>query len=178
MPEASTTAIVGVGNIGSSLARRLSRGGESIVLAAKDLAHAQALASELGPRVRAASVDEAIAGTNVIVLALWLDDIKEVIPQEEPFLDGKVVVDPSNPVSYATGSPVRTLPKDSPQPQLWQACFRQVRTTSRRLELSPRLLWREKPCDNHIARSSFTRRTTKLPRPPPNVRSAPPASTR
>lgn len=111
MPEASTTAIVGVGNIGSSLARHLSRGGESIVLAAKDLAHAQALASELGPRVRAASVDEAIAGTNVIVFALWLDDIKEVIPQEEPFLDGKVVVDPSNPVSYATGSPVRTLPQ-------------------------------------------------------------------
>ena len=42
MPESSTTAIVGVGNIGSALARQLNRGGESIVLAANDRSHAEA----------------------------------------------------------------------------------------------------------------------------------------
>ena len=111
MPEAPTTAIVGVGNIGSALARDLSRAGESIVLASKDPAHAEALADELGPMVRAASVEDAIAGANVIVFALWLDSMKEVIQQQSDLLDGKIVVDPSNPVSYATGSPVRTLPE-------------------------------------------------------------------
>lgn len=44
-----TTAIVGVGNIGSALARHLVAGGEPVVLAAKDEARAQALADELGP---------------------------------------------------------------------------------------------------------------------------------
>lgn len=111
MPEASTTAIVGVGNIGSALARHLSRGGESIVLAAKDMAHAEALADELGPLVRAASVEDAIADADVIVLALWLDAMKEVIQQQARLLEGKVVVDPSNPVSYDSGKPVRTLPE-------------------------------------------------------------------
>ena len=39
-----TTAIIGVGNIGSPLARHLVGGGESVVLAAKDESRAQALA--------------------------------------------------------------------------------------------------------------------------------------
>jgi 8-hydroxy-5-deazaflavin:NADPH oxidoreductase len=111
MPEASTTAIVGAGNIGSALVRNLSRGGEPVVLAGKDRTHVEALAHELGPLVRAASVEDAIADADAIVFALWLDDMKEVIWQLGRLLEGKVVVDPSNPVSYATGSPARTLPE-------------------------------------------------------------------
>src|SRR5207253_2882331 len=55
------TAIVGIGNIGGRLARDLIRGGEPVVLAAKDEANATALAQELGDLARAASVEEAIA---------------------------------------------------------------------------------------------------------------------
>jgi 8-hydroxy-5-deazaflavin:NADPH oxidoreductase len=111
MPEAQTTAIVGVGNIGSPLARHLTRGGQQVILAAHDAAHAKALAHELRPLARAASVEDAIAESDVVVFALWLDDMRDVIPQQRRLLEGKVVVDPSNPVSYATGSPVRTLPE-------------------------------------------------------------------
>jgi NAD(P)-dependent dehydrogenase (short-subunit alcohol dehydrogenase family) len=50
-----TTAIVGVGNIGSAVARHLVAVGESVVLAAKDRSRAQALAEELGSLARAAS---------------------------------------------------------------------------------------------------------------------------
>jgi 8-hydroxy-5-deazaflavin:NADPH oxidoreductase len=49
-----TTAIVGIGNIGGTLARDLVRGGESVVLAAKDEANAAALAQELSELARAA----------------------------------------------------------------------------------------------------------------------------
>jgi predicted dinucleotide-binding enzyme len=55
------TAIIGIGNIRGTLARQLVRGGESVVLAAKDEAKAAALAQELGDLSRAASVEEAIA---------------------------------------------------------------------------------------------------------------------
>jgi predicted dinucleotide-binding enzyme len=55
-----TTAIIGVGNIGGALARRLVRGGEHVMLAAKDESKAAALAGELGPLASAASVRVAL----------------------------------------------------------------------------------------------------------------------
>ncbi len=107
----STTAIVGVGNIGGALARHLVAGGEPVVLAAKDESRAEALADELGPLARAASVEGAVAGADAIVFALWLDTIKELIPQHARLLKNKVVVDPSNPVAFdETGQVTRTLP--------------------------------------------------------------------
>jgi predicted dinucleotide-binding enzyme len=108
----SATAIVGVGNIGSALARDLVRGGESVVLASKDESQAEALAGELGPLARATSVEDAVAGAGAIVFALWLDTMKELIPQQARLLQGKVVVDPSNPVAFdEKGHMMRTLPE-------------------------------------------------------------------
>jgi hypothetical protein len=108
-----TTAIIGAGNIGSAVARHLVAGDETVVVAAKDAPHADALAQELGPRARAASVEAAIGGAEVVVLALWLDDSKNVISEYASSLDGKVVVDPSNPLGFdATGQMIRTLPDD------------------------------------------------------------------
>src|SRR5881394_2130247 len=72
------TAIIGIGNIGGALARDLVRGGEPVVLAAKDEANAAALAQELGELARAASVEEAIADAEAVVFAVWLDTLKEL----------------------------------------------------------------------------------------------------
>ena len=108
-----TIAIIGVGNIGSTLARNLVRGGETVVLAARDASRAEALAEQLGPPASAASVENAIADADVVVFALWLDAIKEVIPQQAALLEGKVVVDPSNPLTVdENGEFHRTLPED------------------------------------------------------------------
>lgn len=49
-----TTAIIGMGKIGSGLARNLMRGGEHVVLAALDHSQAEALAEELGDLATAA----------------------------------------------------------------------------------------------------------------------------
>jgi len=107
-----TTAIVGVGNIGDALARDLVAGGEPVVLAAKDESHAEALADELGPLASAASVEDAIAGADVVVFAVWLDTIKELIAKDGRLLEDKVVVDPSNPLGFdESGQMIRTLPE-------------------------------------------------------------------
>src|SRR5436305_1618759 len=107
------TAIIGIGNIGGPLARHLVRGGEPIVLAAKDEANAAALAQELGELARAASVEEAIAEADAVVFAVWLDTIKELIAKDAELLEGKVVVDPSNPIGFdENGEMTRTLPND------------------------------------------------------------------
>jgi predicted dinucleotide-binding enzyme len=107
-----TTAIIGTGNIGGPLARHLVRGGEPVVLAAKDEANAAALAQELGELARDASVEEAIADAEAVVFAVWLDTIKELIAKDGSLLEGKVVVDPSNPLGFdESGQMVRTLPE-------------------------------------------------------------------
>jgi hypothetical protein len=106
-----TTAIVGVGNIGSAVARHLTAGGEPVVLAAKDQSRAQRLAEELGPLAQAASVEGAISGADAVLLAVWLDTMRELIPEHAHLLAGKVVIDPSNPIGFdASGQMMRTLP--------------------------------------------------------------------
>jgi len=106
-----TTAIIGVGTLGGTVARHLVAGDEHVVLAAADEAHAKALADELGPNASAASVEDAIAGADVVVLATWLDQTRELVPGQTRLLENKVVVDPSNPIGFENGQMIRTLPK-------------------------------------------------------------------
>jgi predicted dinucleotide-binding enzyme len=106
------TAIIGVGNLGSAVARHLVAGDERVVLAAVDEGHAKALADELGSNASAASVEDAIAGADVVVLAIWLDQTKELAPAQARLLENKVVVDPSNPFGFdENGQVIRTLPQ-------------------------------------------------------------------
>jgi hypothetical protein len=107
-----TTAIIGVGNLVRTLARHLTAGGERVFLAAANEARAKTLADELGPNASAASVEDAIAGADVVVLATWLDQTRELVPARTRLLEGKVVVDPSNPIGFdQNGQMFRTLPQ-------------------------------------------------------------------
>jgi 8-hydroxy-5-deazaflavin:NADPH oxidoreductase len=107
-----STAIIGVGNLGGTVARHLVAGNEPVVLAAADETHAKALADELGPNASAASVADAIAGADVVVLATWLDQTRELLPTQARLLENKVVVDPSNPIGFdEKGQIFRTLPE-------------------------------------------------------------------
>jgi 8-hydroxy-5-deazaflavin:NADPH oxidoreductase len=106
-----TTAIIGVGNIGTAVARDLVRGGERVVLADRDESEAEALAADLGDLAAAAPVRDAIGAADAVVLAIWLDQGRELVPTIADLLDGKVVVDPSNPIGFEDGKTVRTLPE-------------------------------------------------------------------
>jgi 8-hydroxy-5-deazaflavin:NADPH oxidoreductase len=106
-----TTAIIGVGNLGGTVARHLVAGDEHVVLAAQDEAHAEALATELGPNASAASVEEAMADADTVVLATWLEQTKQLLPARARLLGNKVVIDPSNPIGFENGQMIRTLPE-------------------------------------------------------------------
>jgi hypothetical protein len=106
-----TTSIIGVGNLGGTVARHLAAGGEPVVLAALDEAHARSLADELGPNASAASVEDAIAGSDTVVLATWFEQSREYVPGLASALENKVVVDPSNPIGFEDGQMIRTLPE-------------------------------------------------------------------
>jgi 8-hydroxy-5-deazaflavin:NADPH oxidoreductase len=64
------TVIVGLGNIGSKVARNLTVGGQSVVVADKTLAKAESLAGELGSKATAMPIDQAISKADVIILTI------------------------------------------------------------------------------------------------------------
>ncbi|GAA2142983.1 NADPH-dependent F420 reductase [Actinomadura napierensis] len=106
-----TTAIIGVGAIGTVLAANLVRGGEDVVLASRGLEHAQAVAAEVG--ARAATVDDAIAAGENVILAVWFDVAKDLLVRHAGRLDGKTIIDPSNPVVLnGDGGFTKTIPAD------------------------------------------------------------------
>ena len=94
----STVAIIGTGTIGSRLAANFAAGGQDFLLAGRDQEAAGKIASGLNGHAEAVSVDEAVARADVLVVAVWLDDFKQLIAQYGERLAGKVIVDPSNPV--------------------------------------------------------------------------------
>jgi 8-hydroxy-5-deazaflavin:NADPH oxidoreductase len=94
----STVAIIGTGNIGSRLAANFAAGDQDFLLAGRDQEAAGKIASGLDGHAQAVSVDEAVDRADVLVVAVWLDDFKQLIAQYGERLAGKVIVDPSNPV--------------------------------------------------------------------------------
>src|SRR5258706_15106571 len=108
-----TAAIMGVGILGTTVARDLVQGGERVILANRDKSKADKLAAELGDLASSAEVGDAIAQSDVIVLALWLDVMKFFIPEFGGELGGKIGVDPSNPTGpEGKGGINRLLPAD------------------------------------------------------------------
>jgi 8-hydroxy-5-deazaflavin:NADPH oxidoreductase len=107
------TAIIGIGNLGGTLARELASGGEPVILSASSQAKARKVAAEIGsPASAALNNRDAVQRADNVVFALWLDPIREVIDEVADLLPGKVVIDPSNPVSVAAdGTLRRTLPE-------------------------------------------------------------------
>jgi predicted dinucleotide-binding enzyme len=107
-----TTAIIGVGNIGGTVARELAAGGEAVVLSATNSDKVRKLAAEIGaPATAALDNRDAIQRADAVILALWLGPMKAVIDEVADLLPGKLVIDPSNPIAIAAdGTVSRTLP--------------------------------------------------------------------
>src|SRR2546428_11259546 len=112
-----TTAIIGIGTIGGTVARDLTAGGEPVVLSAVNADDLAKLAAEIGSQATAAASNrEAVQRADAIVLALWLGPLKTGIDEIADLLSGKLVIDTSNPIPVgADGKVSRTLP-DGPAP--------------------------------------------------------------
>jgi len=92
------TAIVGLGNIGATVARRLAAGNVDVIVSERNLDKARQFASSLGPRATAMPVGDAIKAAGIVVLAMWFDAIKAMVAADRSAFSGKIVVDPSNPI--------------------------------------------------------------------------------
>jgi predicted dinucleotide-binding enzyme len=113
------TVVIGLGNIGLRVAKNLIAGGRSIMVADKTPAKAQKLAAELGGNTEAMPVADAIGKADIVIVAVYFDAIKQLIAAYGGTLEGKIVVDPSNPIAPdGKGGFKKTIPADQSSGQL------------------------------------------------------------
>lgn len=95
----SKIAVIGLGNIGQVVAKNLTNNNRAVIIADRNLEKANNLATQLGALAKPLSIGEAIREADIIVLAVWFSAIKEVFYQYEALLQGKIIIDPSNPIA-------------------------------------------------------------------------------
>jgi predicted dinucleotide-binding enzyme len=105
----TSISIIGIGNMGSAIAGITAKGGASVQVVARDITKAQQLAAQVGGT--AGSFGDTLTG-EIVVLALPYPALADVIATYGAQLDGKVVVDVTNPVDFATFDAL-TVPADS-----------------------------------------------------------------
>lgn len=94
-----TVAVIGTGNIGKAVANNLIKSNRPVIVAARNIEKAKALAEELGNLAQPMELSAAIKAADIVVMAVWFDAIKELFYQYEAILQGKIIVDPSNPIA-------------------------------------------------------------------------------
>jgi hypothetical protein len=90
-------AIIGAGNVGKALAGASVKAGHSVTVSSEHPENAQFLADQVGARA-GASNREAVAGADIVVLAVPYDAALDVADELGGALDGKIVVDATNQV--------------------------------------------------------------------------------
>ncbi|PUB23544.1 hypothetical protein C8K30_111142 [Promicromonospora sp. AC04] len=112
----STVTVIGAGNLGSVVAGIAAKGGTGVQVLARDVEKAQAVAGPLGGT--SGAVGDAITG-EIVVLAVPHPAVADVLATYPGALDGKVLVDVSNPVDFSTFDNL-TVPADSSAAKLLQ----------------------------------------------------------
>ena len=97
--------IIGTGNMARGIATRALAGGHTVTLLGTEAAKAEQLAGELSGDVRAGQVGDPLSG-DVVVLAVWYPAVDDILSRYGDQLDGKVVVDITNPVDPESFQPL------------------------------------------------------------------------
>ena len=98
--------IIGTGNMARGIATRVLEGGHGVTVLGTEQAKAEALAAELARgRLGAGELGDPLTG-DVVVLAVWYQAVADVLARYGDQLDGKVVVDITNPVDTETYAPL------------------------------------------------------------------------
>jgi 8-hydroxy-5-deazaflavin:NADPH oxidoreductase len=93
--------IIGSGNMGRGIGTRAVAAGRSVQVLSASAEDAQKLAGELGSGATGAASTEAPAG-RIVVLALPFDAAKEVVSGYGDALDGRIIIDITNPINFDT----------------------------------------------------------------------------
>lgn len=90
-------AVIGTGNVGGALGAALARAGHQVVFAGRDAAKAATIAQAAGAQA-APDAAAAVAGSDVVVLAVPFTAVATVVAEIAGVAGGKVVIDTTNPL--------------------------------------------------------------------------------
>ena len=96
--------IIGTGRIGGALATHWAKAGHELVISSRHPEELQDLAKSLGPKVRAATPQEAAAFGEVILLSVPYAATPQIGKDYAKELKGKVVIDTGNPYPQRDGA--------------------------------------------------------------------------
>jgi predicted dinucleotide-binding enzyme len=99
MTTTPKVAVIGLGSIGKTVAQNFVKGNRPVIIASRKLEEAATLAKELGSLATASETGEAIKNADIIVLSVWFNTIQELFKQYRTELQGKIIIDPSNPIA-------------------------------------------------------------------------------
>ena len=95
----SKVAVIGLGNIGTAVAANLIKANRSVIVADRKIEKANEFAQQAGNLAQPLAIPDAIKEADIIVFAVWFDAIKELFITYKDELNGKIIVDPSNPIA-------------------------------------------------------------------------------
>ena len=95
----SKIAVIGLGNIGKVVASNLVKGNREVMIASNKLQDAKELAQQLGHLAKPVEVSAAINDADIIIMSVWFSTIQELLKKFATELQGKIIVDPSNPIA-------------------------------------------------------------------------------
>jgi 8-hydroxy-5-deazaflavin:NADPH oxidoreductase len=91
--------IIGSGKVGQALGSWIAAAGDSVSFTSRDPKHAEQAALKAGHDAKAAALAEVVADSDLVLLTLPFGDVKSVLEGVRDKLDGKIVVDVTNPVT-------------------------------------------------------------------------------
>lgn len=99
MTQTLKVTVIGLGNIGTTVATNLVKGNRSVIVADRKIEKANELSQKLGKLAQPKEIPAAIEEADIIVFAIGFDAIKELFNTYASALKGKIIVDPSNPIA-------------------------------------------------------------------------------
>jgi 8-hydroxy-5-deazaflavin:NADPH oxidoreductase len=97
--------IIGTGNMARGIAARALAGGHAVTLLGTEEQKARDAAAQVGGDVRPGTVGDDLAG-DIVVLAVPYGALGDVLGRYRDELDGRVVVDITNPVDFSSFTPL------------------------------------------------------------------------
>lgn len=95
----TTVSVIGLGNIGKAIATNLVKGNHSVILASREIEKTKALTEQLGNLATSKEIADAIRESDIIIPAIHFNALKEFFQIFSKELDGKIIVDVSNPIA-------------------------------------------------------------------------------
>ncbi|HYW23046.1 MAG TPA: NAD(P)-binding domain-containing protein [Terriglobales bacterium] len=116
-------AVLGAGKIGGTLGRKWVDAGHDVVFGVRDLEGdgAQALRAEPGERTRVATIADAVAIAEVVLLAVPGRVAAETATRLGAALDGKTVIDATNNMGAPTINSVAAIQAAAPDARVFRA---------------------------------------------------------